>query len=49
MDVNEDFSNEMPVEEVAAYLADKKATAANLDIINDNEMSKIIRNWEIND
>jgi len=38
MDVNEDFSNEMPVEEVAAYLADKKATAANLDIINDNEI-----------
>jgi len=38
MDVNEDFSCEMPVEEVAAYLADKKATAASLDIINENEI-----------
>jgi septum formation protein len=38
MDVNEDFSSEMPVEEVAAYLADKKATAADIDIINENEI-----------
>ena len=38
MDVNEDFSSDMPVAEVAAYLADKKATTANLDIINDNEI-----------
>ena len=38
MDVNEDFSNEMPVSEVAAYLADKKATAADIDIINENEI-----------
>lgn len=38
MDVNEDFSSEMPVEEVAAFLADKKASAADLDIINENEI-----------
>lgn len=38
MDVNEDFSSEMPVEEVAAFLADKKSSAANLDIINENEI-----------
>jgi septum formation protein len=38
MDVNEDFSSEMPVSEVAAYLADKKATAADLGIINKNEI-----------
>lgn len=38
MDVNEDFSSDMPVEEVAAYLADKKATAASLDILNSNEI-----------
>jgi septum formation protein len=38
MDVNEDFSNEMPVAEVAAYLADKKASAADLDILNENEI-----------
>jgi septum formation protein len=38
MDVNEDFSSDMPVAEVAAYLADKKATAADLDIMNDNEI-----------
>jgi len=38
MDVNEDFSSDMPVEEVAAYLADKKATAANLEIMNENEI-----------
>ena len=37
MDVNEDFSSDMPVAEVAAYLADKKATAADLDIMNENE------------
>ena len=38
MDVNEDFSSDMPVAEVAAYLADKKATAADLDIMNENEI-----------
>jgi septum formation protein len=38
MDVNEDFSRDMPVAEVAAYLADKKATAADLGIINENEI-----------
>jgi septum formation protein len=38
MDVNEDFSSEMPVSEVAAYLADKKATSADIDIINENEI-----------
>jgi septum formation protein len=38
MDVNEDFSSKMPVSEVAAYLADKKATAADIDIINENEI-----------
>ena len=38
MDVNEDFSSEMPVAEVAAYLADKKASAADIDIINENEI-----------
>jgi septum formation protein len=38
MDVNEDFSSDTPVEEVAAYLAHKKATAADLDIINENEI-----------
>jgi septum formation protein len=38
MDVNEDFSSDMPVAEVAAYLADKKATAASLDIMNENEI-----------
>lgn len=38
MDVNEDFSSDMPVAEVAAYLADKKAAAADLDIMNDNEI-----------
>lgn len=38
MDVNEDFSSDMPVEEVAACLADKKATAANLEIMNENEI-----------
>ena len=38
MDVNEDFSSNMPVAEVAAYLADKKASAASLDIMNENEI-----------
>ena len=38
MDVNEDFSSDMPVAEVAAYLADKKANAADLDIMNENEI-----------
>ena len=38
MDVNEDFSSDMPVAEVAAHLADKKATAADLDIMNENEI-----------
>jgi len=38
MDVNEDFSSDMPVAEVAAYLADKKATDADLDIMNKNEI-----------
>jgi septum formation protein len=38
MEVNEDFSSEMPVAEVAAYLADKKASAADIDIINENEI-----------
>jgi septum formation protein len=38
MDVNEDFSSDMPVAEVAAYLADKKATAADLGLINENEI-----------
>ena len=38
MDVNEDFSSDMPVAEVAAYLADKKATAASFDIMNENEI-----------
>ena len=38
MDVNEDFSSDMPVAEVAAYLAEKKATAADLGIINENEI-----------
>jgi septum formation protein len=38
MDVNEDFSSEMPVSEVAAYLADKKATAPDIDIRNENEI-----------
>lgn len=38
MDVNEDFSSDLPVAEVAAYLADKKATAASLDILNSNEI-----------
>jgi septum formation protein len=38
MDVNEDFSSDMPVAEVASYLADKKANAADLDIMNENEI-----------
>ncbi len=38
MDVNEDFSSDMPVAEVAAYLADKKANATDLDIMNENEI-----------
>lgn len=38
MDVNEDFSSDIPVAEVAAYLADKKATTASLDIMNENEI-----------